>query len=95
MRSLASRRIAFLAISDHRNCRNKNQISFLTEKQQSNFETRAREMGAVTLQEAKVAIDGGLERDFGVRELGDRSHRGGLGESWKVPGRVRGLGFWF
>ena len=61
-------------------------------------------MGAVTLEEAEVAVEGGLERDVGVRARGDRGHGGGAAAADRgVPGilegsraraRGRGLGFW-
>lgn len=51
-------------------------------------------MGAVTLEEPEVAVEGGLERDVGIRGLGSRCHRDG-GRTREVHrARACGLGFW-
>lgn len=46
----------------------------------------------------EVAVDGGLERDVGIRGLGGRGHRDGGWDSGFPQGieavRVPGLGFW-
>jgi hypothetical protein len=53
-------------------------------------------MGAVTLEEPEVAVEGGLERDVGIRGLGSRCHRDGgrTREVHRARAWVRVLAFW-